>query len=219
MQIKIKIPENLSEISLKKYQKYIEISKNSQDTFFLMQKCISIFCEIDMATVLTFRYTDVEIICAQILSLFEKRDFKFIERFTLNGVEFGFIPHLEAMTVGEFPDIDNNLHDIDKLHKAMAVLYRPITKRIGTTYEIEKYQGTDNYSEVMKFAPLDVVFGAKVFFWNLGNDLLSSSLNFLSIQMKKQEFQISEEVTAGIVASINSLKEMSLKFKEQPKFL
>lgn len=219
MQVKIKIPDNLSEISLKKYQKYIEIAKNSQDSFFLMQKCISIFCEIDMATVLTFRYTDVEVICTKILSLFENNTTPLVQRFTLNGVEFGFIPNLEDLTIGEFPDIDNNIHNIETLHKALAVLYRPITRNVRENYEIESYQGTNTYSDVLQYVSMDVVIGVKVFFWNLSNDLLSGSMIFLSNLKKTPQNKTSVDIMDGIVVSLKSQMETFLKSNEQPKLI
>jgi hypothetical protein len=50
------------------------------------------------------------------------------------------------------------------MHKAMAVLFRPIKKKQGTKYLIEDYEGSHKYSELMKEIPLDVVMGAMVFF-------------------------------------------------------
>jgi hypothetical protein len=43
------------------------------------------------------------------------------------------------------------------LHKAMAVMFRPIVKTKKEYYEIERYQGSNTYAEVMKSAPLNVV--------------------------------------------------------------
>lgn len=219
MEIKLNIPDSLNEISLNKYQKYLEIAKNSEDSFFLMQKCISIFCEIPMQVVLTMRYTDVETICANILALFDNKNQKLVQKFTLNGVVFGFIPCLEDMTIGEFPDIDTNFYDINNFNKALAVLYRPITKEIGNTYEIEAYNGTNTYSDVMKYAPMDVVLGARVFFWTLSKDLLTGSTNFLKNLQNQTQKQTSAGTTDGIAVFINSLKEISLKLEKQPKLI
>ena len=44
------------------------------------------------------------------------------------------------MTFGEYTDLDSYIGDWDNMHKVMAVLYRPITKKgLNNTYEIEKY--------------------------------------------------------------------------------
>ncbi len=42
------------------------------------------------------------------------------------------------------------------MHKAFAVLYRPIKKEDGDKYLIDEYKG-DVYYEAMKHTPLDVV--------------------------------------------------------------
>jgi hypothetical protein len=62
----------------------------------------------------------------------------------------------------------------------------------------------------MRHAPLDVVLGAMVFFYTLGNDLLSSTINYLE---KNQEVQNilnkhnSENGGDGIQVSMLLLKE------------
>jgi len=60
------------------------------------------------------------------------------QRFFIGKQEFGFIPSLEEITVGELNDIDTYISDWTKMHNAMAVLYRPITATFGNRYEIEK---------------------------------------------------------------------------------
>jgi hypothetical protein len=98
------------------------------------------------------------------------------------------------------------------MHKAMAVLFRPITKKgLNNTYEIEKYNGSITYSDVMKHAPLDVVFGANVFFYNLGNELLKSTMNYLENNTQMQTIlqqHNSENDGVGIVQSMDLLKEI-----------
>ena len=58
--------------------------------------------------------------------------------------------------------------DIDKLHKLMAILFRPIKNkdRFGN-YKVKKYKGTAKYCELMKKMPLNIVNGSLVFFCNL----------------------------------------------------
>jgi len=104
------------------------------------------------------------------------------------------------------------------MHKAMAVLYRPITKKgINDTYEIEKYNGSITYSDVMKHAPLDVVFGANVFFYNLGKELLKSTMTYLEnnkeIQTILQQHSL-ENDGGGILQSMDLLRE-TLQYKER----
>jgi hypothetical protein len=66
----------------------------------------------------------------------------------------------------------------------MAVMYRPIKKRKGDKYEIQDYKPSKDHQELMQFAPLDVCIAASVFFYNLGNELLTATLNYLEKQLK-----------------------------------
>jgi len=101
------------------------------------------------------------------------------QRFFIDKQEFGFIPSIEEITVGELNDIDNYISDWSQMHKAMAVLYRPITATFGSRYEIEKYEGSDKYADKMKGIDLDIAIGAMLFFWTLGNDLSQATLKSL----------------------------------------
>ncbi len=180
MKLEISIPTELKEIKLSQYQAFLKIAKDNEDMEFLNQKMVQTFCGIDLKDVAEIRFKDVLEITASLGKMFDVKSHRFINRFKLAGVEFGFIPDLEDMTFGEYTDLDSYIGDWDNMHKAMAVLYRPITDTgLNDTYEIEKYNGSITYSDVMKHAPLDVVFGANVFFYNLGNDLLKSTMTYL----------------------------------------
>ena len=112
-------------------------------------------------------------------------------------------------------DLDNYLAKWEDFHKAMAVMYRPIKIRNKDKYEIIEYTGTAEFSDLMKFAPLDVVMAASVFFWSLGNDLVNNSLSYLETEiLKSPELMTSanerslESNGVGIIQSMQLLKEM-----------
>ena len=183
MKIEIEIPSNLSEISLDRYQKYMLTLNNSDDKKFVFQKMIEIFCGLELKEVVKMKASTVIELVQHFNKIFnEKTNFK--HRFKLNNVEFGFIPDLENISFGEYIDLDSNLGDIQKLNKAMAVMYRPITKTFKDKYEIEEYQGSANYSEVMKYAPVDVALGATVFFYRLRSELLKATLHYLEREVE-----------------------------------
>jgi hypothetical protein len=178
MKLEITIPTDLSEIKLIQYQKFIKIAKDNEDGEFLRQKMVQIFCNIDLKDVATIKYKQVSEITAKMFDQFTKKH-QLIKSFKLNGKEFGFIPNLDDLKTGEYVDLDTYIVDWDDIHKAMAVLYRPITRRQGEKYLIEEYEGSDKYCEVLKDMPLDVALGAYVFFYHLGKDLLQSTMTFL----------------------------------------
>jgi hypothetical protein len=68
----------------------------------------------------------------------------------------------------------------------MAVMYRPIKETFKDRYSIHDYNGSDEYSDLMKFAPLQIVKGANVFFWSLEKDLLKATLTFLETEMNQE---------------------------------
>ena len=109
-----------------------------------------------------------------------------IQRFEFEGTEYGFIPNLSKITAGEFIDLDNYLLEDDKqLHKICSILYRPVTKSLSTLYEIEKYEGTDKYSDIMKRVDCKVALGALVFFYSLSKSLLSLSNTYIQKELKR----------------------------------
>ena len=83
------------------------------------------------------------------------------------------------MSLGELIDVDSYIYKPKEFHKAMAVLFRPCKKYKNDMYTIEKYKGSDKYSDVMKEIPADVFVNAQVFFWNLGKDLVKNTLSSL----------------------------------------
>jgi hypothetical protein len=211
MKLDIKIPTHLNEITLRQYQKFLNIAKDNEDETFIKQKMIQIFCNVELSLIAHFSFNTVTEITNKINALFDVKDFKLTQRFNFKGKDFGFIPNLDDITFGEYTDLDNYIIDWDNMHKAMAVLYRPIVqKSFRKTYDIEKYDGSDKYSESMLDLPLDIVFGANVFFYNLGNELLLSTLNYL--EENQEVTKILEQHNLGrsgdgIVPSMLSLKE------------
>lgn len=209
MKIELTIPTSLNDIKLAQYQKFLSIAKDNEDGEFLQQKMVQIFCGIDLKDVASIRYKDVFDITNNINNLFTKEN-RFIQRFKMGGVEFGFIPNLDEMSTGEYMDLDTYITDWDTMHNAMAVLYRPITNKLGNKYQIEEYKGSVTYADVMKHAPLDVVLGAMVFFYNLGNDLLKSTINYLENNQEVQNIlnrHNSENAMDGMQVSMLLLKE------------
>jgi hypothetical protein len=211
MKLEINIPTNLSEIKLSQYQKFLAISKNNPEGEFLQQKMVQLFCDIDLKDVAQIKFRDVEKITTDILTMFTK-EHKFINRFKIGTVEFGFIPNLEDITLDEYVDITTYINDFDNMHKAMAVLFRPIKAKIGSKYEIEPYKNTATYSDIMKHAPLDATLGAIVFFYHLANELVKSSLNYFQAHKKEMTIVNQHNLESngdGIQAIMLSLREMS----------
>lgn len=211
MKLEITVPESLSEITLEQYQKFdkINTSDNNQ-TNFLLHKTVEIFCNLQLKDIAKIKVSSVKEIIQDIDSLFtEKPDL--IPTFTMDGVEYGFIPNLDDMSLGEFVDLDETLTEWDQMHKAMAVLYRPTTYNKKGKYLIEEYTGQER-ADLMKQMPLDVVMGSMVFFYNLNRELLETILSYLNReapnQMNTAVLQTLEKSGDGINLSMDLLRGM-----------
>ena len=208
MKVEINVPDSLNEITLDKYQRFEKLNtEENQGSTFLLQKMVEIFCNLDLKNVAEIKYKSVQEIIIHLNQLFDTKH-KLIPTFKLGGVEYGFIPVLDEMTLGEYVDLDENLSDWSNMQKAMSVLYRPIAFKKGHKYNIESYKGMN---DKLKYMPLDVVFGAMVFFWNLNNELITTILNYLPKEMEKLTTQQKERLEAsgvGINQSMVLLKEM-----------
>ena len=184
MKTEIVIPTSLSEIPLKSYQEFMKVVEKSNDQEFIGQKTVEIFCGLQMKDVVRVKWNDIRDLTVHLNNIFKEKP-KFQATFKIKNVEFGFIPNLEDMTFGEYIDLESNISSVETFHKAMAVMYRPITKKVKDRHEIFEYTGTDEFSEVMKYAPLNVVLGATVFFSTLGSDLVQHTLTSLETEIKK----------------------------------
>ena len=200
MKFKLSIPSELSEIKLKDYQKYIKIVQENEDAHeFLNIKAVEIFCNIKINDINAIKVADFNDILQTLNNTLQQKT-KLLQRFKMNGVEFGFIPKLDDISMGEFVDLQNYLGDNNSLNKAMAVMYRPITFDKNGMYLIEDYEGSEKYADAMRDAPLNVVLGANVFFYNLGKELLKGTMNYLAEEGQKniQVKQVLEESGDGI---------------------
>lgn len=186
MEVQIKVPTDLNEIPLKHYQDFLKVQQNSTDEEFIAQKMVEIFCGIRLTEVAKIKLKSLNELIAHFTQLFSQVP-TFSPTFKIKDMDFGFIPELEEITFGEYVDLDNHLQSWDNFHKAMAVLYRPIKTRKKEKYDIYDYDPNIEAQDLMKYAPLDVCIAASLFFYNLENDLLQATLNFLEREMKREK--------------------------------
>lgn len=170
----INIPESLKEITLKQYQDFTKTNEGSDDEQFVIHRLISIFCGITMKEALNIKLTDAESIAEDIVDVLNLNG-KLQTTFTHNGKTWGMIPNLNDISLGEYVDLEEGLKSVQTFNRAMAVLYRPVTRKFSNMYDIEPYEGASKYQEETKTFPMDVVQSAVVFFWNLSNELVEHS--------------------------------------------
>ena len=170
--MKVTLPEDISDITLDQYQRFIKLSKREDlSELDYNKRVIKIFTGLKYSDVGNISHKDYADILKQITTAMNT-DSRFVNRFLIEDVEFAFIPNLDEMSTAEFVDLSNWGVDVENFHKIMAILFRPITKTDSfDNYEIAGYQGSKEYADVMLRMPMNVVNGALGFFYHLAKEL------------------------------------------------
>ena len=208
MKIEINVPTSLSEVTLGQYQKFLKIAEDNPEGNFLNAKMIEIFCGIPLSDSYKLKMSSV-IAIIDILNELLSQTPKRVEQFTMNGVQYGFIPDLDEMSLGEYVDLDGSASDWNNMHIAMNVLYRKIKIKKSGKYNIVDYN-VEN-PEKMKDMPLDAAIGSLFFFYNLGMELSKHTILSSSNQVEMEAYQeqlISQTNGDGISQFMVSLTEI-----------
>ena len=193
--LEIKVPQKLSAIKLNQYQQYLKILKgiekdaegdesvNVGGNEFLNLKSLEIFCGLELKESYKLPLSVFDSVLGQLANCFREQTPR-VDRFTMTDaagktIEFGLIPNISEMSFGEYYDLDSYIQEWDTMHKAMAVLYRPVVLDTKGKYLIEEYQGSAKWSDVMAEMPVNVALGAYVFFYRLGSKLSKHTMNYL----------------------------------------
>ena len=181
MKVKFQIPQTLNSITLGQYQNFQKVLKDNEgaeESSFVGMKMLEIFCNADFEKI---RNVDLGVFDVALNKLKEVLEMKpsMSKKIVVDDTEYGFIPDLENITLGEYVDLEKYMADPLTFHKAMAVLYRPIKMKVQDTYLIEDYIGTEDRGEIMKEARLSDTLGAMLFFWTLGRELVNDILTSL----------------------------------------
>jgi len=226
--VTLNIPTSLQDIKLSQYQKYVKDVKHltdkedmtDEESEFANLKLLECFCGITMKEAYKLPMTEFSFIIKHINDLFKKES-KHRLHFDMtdpdgNTVKFGFIPKLEDISMGEFVDLEKYVGDWQQMHKAMAILYRPVIHKRKEFYLIEDYEGSDKYSDVMLDSPIEAAIGSMVFFYNLSKELSRHLMDSLAKRLKEDmEFQqVLQQSGVGINQFMHSLEEMSESLKK-----
>lgn len=200
------IPATLRDVKLSQWQRYIDVYDKNKDedaTEFLNKKVLEIFCDIKLSDVDKIGLNVFDDTLVHLSSVLNSKT-ELSQTFKLEGtdgvvVEFGMIPNLDKMSYGEFIDLEKYLFSDKDLHKAMAVLYRPIKFKSKDKYLIHDYKGTSYMADVMKDTPLDVAISARVFFYRLATKLGNYTMAYTlkQLQEKNQNKQDKDSVKNG----------------------
>ena len=188
----INCPKSWADIRLEDYLQFHKQLKPYEKTEQYEEKSILFgmfnFTDILEDEYLTLPESTFNEIKIKLLTLFSTYELPLVKSFELQGTKYGFIPSFDDMAYGEYLDlIAYSSKDIwNNIPMFMSILYRPVTKSLGNSYTIEKYDGTkletvDLFSQGLT---MDIVFGAISFFLLLQKDLVSATLTYLVTEMK-----------------------------------
>jgi hypothetical protein len=166
-------------LNIKDYVKIFKMKELLQDEH-ASARVISEITGCSMKDLLEANFQEVQFISSYLITLMPRDNEEFVDRFELDGVQYGFLPSWKKMSFGEFADLDtlgskSPMEMVDYLHVLAAIYYRPIIKeRSEHDFDIEKYDG-DNVDERANLfkEKLDsrVVMGAQFFFTRFAKKL------------------------------------------------
>ena len=136
--------------------------------------------------------SDVAVIMSKIAELQAKQDTTLKRIIEINDVEYGFMPDLDKISLGEYADIEQFIKNgiETNLPELMAVLYRPVKLKKNDIYIIDAYDGDITMrTEEMKKMSAEQVQSALVFFYTLGKALSEITQSFLMEKLKVMKTQ------------------------------
>ena len=179
--IKISVPENMYEVKVETYARFLDAIKDTKDDKEIGKIAFEIFCGISpgMEKQMPKKKRDE---VGSILVGMANKTYGLMRRFTFEGVEYGLHPNLDDMKLGEFVDADNYSREGKDIAKFLSVLYRPISKTKRDRYSIDSYDGTGERVKVMEQQSAALYLGVCGFFLRIAMTLMNCTLNSTSRQ-------------------------------------
>lgn len=181
-----KLISSWSEVTLEKWLKIVDLQEAGASEEAL--GTITELSNIPKKLVKELSISDVSAIMDRVGRLQHQANSSLKRIIEIEGVEYGFHPSLDRISLGEFADLETFLKmGIQKhLPEVMAILYRPIVEKKNKIYTIERYDGNiDIRTEVMKKMPAEQVESALVFFWSFVKELLIALPSSLIKRLKE----------------------------------
>tara|TARA_R110000751_G_scaffold5013_1_gene23676 strand:+ start:235 stop:879 length:645 start_codon:yes stop_codon:yes gene_type:complete len=195
-----KLPTSWDEVSLGQYSMLmLAIEKEDTTEIELMIKTLEALVGIDVGRLSKVPLKQLREAYKQLEELTNTMPNNELSRVVeIDDIEYGIIPDFDELSLGEFVDLDNYLQDnYNNLSKIFAVLYRPVIKRDGNSYNIEPYSLkniTDRRELFNNRLSIDTVYGALVFFCNIGSKHIESTLSSLEEERMSQSIIKSSQI-------------------------
>jgi hypothetical protein len=214
----INCPETWADVKLEDYLQFYRQLKPYIDTEQYQEKAILFalfnFTDIDEDEYLSLPESTFTTIKTKLTDLINSVELPIVKSFEIGNTKYGFIPSFDDMAYGEYLDLVHYAKDIwGNTATLMSILYRPITKSLGKSYDIEKYNGTsEETTALFKNITMDIVFGAISFFLHLQKDLVTATLTYLVTTVRKTKNQ-------EVQAALQDLEKSGLDITQLPSLL
>ena len=204
--MKITLPENIADITLSQYQRFETLNtKLTEESIGLEEynkRKINLFSGIPYRKIENVAHKDLKEVM-QLIDDALNADAPFENRFTMNGIEYGFIPNFDNISTAEYVDLSKYGAEVETLQNLMAILYRPIAKESVSMYDIKAYDGTAEHAQAMLDMPMNLVNGALSFFFHLSNELENYILRSTREALAKKEQATTLASGVGMQPSMN----------------
>ena len=191
-----KIVDSWNDVTLEKWQQLVLGKKKSKTQE--AKETIKALSDLPVKLIEEMALSDVATIFERLSKL--QIEGKLKKVFEIDEVEYGFLPNLDEITLGEWADIEHNIKDgLEKnIHKIMSVLFRPITSKEGKLYSVEAYKdGKQRAEKFRKKMSATQVQQSLVFFWRFGKELLKILPSCLMEVMKKIQAEMNLPKSGG----------------------
>ena len=169
-----KLINSWSDVTVEKYARLVQYNKlsGSQKSLHTIALCTNI----PKSLVKKLDVVSLGSILSMIQQLQEEDTDVYTTVFKHEGIRYGMIPDLSAITLGEYVDLESYItrDTIGNLCEIASILFRPIIRDDGNTYVVEAYDSNSAVLRAKTFKTLSStqVTSALVFFWTLGSGLL-----------------------------------------------
>jgi len=191
-----KLISSWSDVNLETWLKLIEFETGSKTQE--AEGTIAALSDMSKQLINQLSLKDVAVIMEKIAEFQAGQDSSLKRIIEIEGVEYGFHPNLDDITLGEYADLETFIKNgIEKhLPEVMAVLYRKVTEKTDSgVYTIEKYGGDLTIrAEQMKKMSAEQVQSALVFFYSFVSVLSVTSESYLTKKLKEMKTQSSVKV-------------------------
>jgi len=187
---KFKLISSWEDVTLEKWLKLIEFQEGSKTKE--AEETIAMLSDIPKKLIKELDLKNVALIMSKLAELQHKQNSSLKRIIEIEGVEYGFMPDLDSISLGQYADLETFIKNgVEKhLPEIMAVLYAPIKEKKNDIYIVDAYDGNIRLrAEEMKKMSAEQVQSALVFFYAFVTELsktLQSCLTEVLTEMKTQ---------------------------------